>query len=61
MSAKMAALGFLKIEIFLSKGYDIIIFVTSPTKFYDMTAGILEMWSCDQNLTLREVIITSIL
>ena len=40
MSAKMAALGFLKIEIFLNKGYDIIIFVTSPTKFYDMAPSI---------------------
>ena len=41
MSTKIAVLGFLKIDIFSNKSYDIIIFVTSPTRFYHMTAGIV--------------------
>ena len=34
MSAKMAMLGLLKIKLFRNKGYDIILFMTSPTTFY---------------------------
>ena len=51
MSAKLAALGFLKIKVFWNKGYDVIIFVyTSPRKSYQMTQIILQIWSCGQSL-----------
>ena len=54
MSAKMVTLGFLKIQVFLNKGYDIIVFV------YDATNKILSCDSiyvvnviCDQNLVTQ--------
>ena len=65
MSAKMATLGFLKIKVFWNKCYDVI----NPV--YDITKKIL---FCDsdyianvvilskyQNISIREVIITSLL
>ena len=67
MSAKMATLGLLKIKVFWNKGYDVIISV------HDVTNKILSrdsnyiidvvMWpkfgNC--NISMRKVIITSIL
>ena len=67
MSAKMATLGLLKIKIFWSKGYDVII------SLYNVTNKILlresnyivdvVMWSkfSNSSISVREVIITSIL
>ena len=66
MSARMAALGLLKIKVFLNKGYYVIIFL------YDVTNKILSrdsnyivdvvMWSKfgNSDILMREVIITSI-
>ena len=50
MSAKLTTPGLLKIKIFQNKGYDIILTMTSTTKFYDMTHIILQIWSCAQSL-----------
>ena len=66
MSTRMAALGLLKIKVFLNKGYYVIIFL------YDVTNKILSrdsnyivdvvMWSKfgNSDILMREVIITSI-
>ena len=66
MSARMAALGLLKIKVFLNKGYYVIIFL------YDVTNKILShdsnyivdvvMWSKfgNSDILMREIIITSI-
>ena len=35
---------------FQNKGYDVIMSMTSPTKFYHVTQIILLIWSCDQSL-----------
>ena len=37
MSAKLATVGLLKIKVFRDRGYDVIIFMTSLTKFYRVT------------------------
>ena len=67
MSAKMATLGLLKIKVFWNKGYDVIISV------HDVTNKILSrdsnyiidvvMWPKfgNSSISMREVIITSIL
>ena len=67
MSAKMATPGLLKIKVFWNKGYDVIIYV------YDVTRKILSgdsdyivdvvMWPkfSNSSISIREVIITSIL
>ena len=67
MSAKMATLGLLKIKVFWNKGYDVIISV------HDVTNKILSrdsnyiidvvMWPKfgNSSISIREVIITSIL
>ena len=67
MSAKMAALGLLKVKVFWNKGYDVIISV------HDVTNKILSrdsnyiidvvMWPKfgNSSISMREVIITSIL
>ena len=67
MSARMAALGLLKIKVFLNKGYYVIIFL------YDVTNKILSHDSNyivdvvmrpkfgNSNISMREVIIISIL
>ena len=66
MSTRMAALGLLKIKVFLNKGYYVIIFL------YDVTNKILSrdsnyiadvvMWSKfgNSDILMREIIITSI-
>ena len=66
MSAKIITLGFLKIKVFWSKGYDVI------TSFHDITNRILSrdsnyvvdvvMWPKfgNSSISIREVIITSI-
>ena len=66
MSAKLATLGLLKIELFWNKGYDVIILV------HDITKKILErdsnyivdvvMWSKfgNSSISMREFIITTI-
>ena len=41
MSAKLATLGLLKIKIFWNKGCDVIMPMTSQTKFYQVTQIIL--------------------
>ena len=48
MSEKMATLGLLKIKVFWSKGYDIII--SDQAELYHVTQIILWMWSFDQSL-----------
>ena len=67
MSAKLATLGLPKIKVFWNKGYDVI------TSVYDVTNKILSrdsnqivdavMWPKfgNSNISVREVIITSIL
>ena len=67
MSAKLATLGLFKIKVFWSKGYDVIVFV------HDVTNKVLSsesnyivdmaMWPKfgNSNISMREVIITSIL
>ena len=67
MSAKLATPGFLKIKVFWNKGYDVIISV------HDFTNNILSrdsnyivdvvMWPKfgNSSISIREVIITSIL
>ena len=67
MSAKLATLGLLKIKVFWNKGYDVIISV------HDVTNKILSrdsnyivdvvMWPKfgNSSISMREVIITSIL
>ena len=67
ISSKMVTLGLLKIKVFWSKGYDVII------SFHDITNGILSsdsnyiadvvMWPKfgNSSISIREVIITSIL
>ena len=67
MSANLATLRFLKINVFWNKGYDIIIFVhdvTSRTlsRNKNYIVGVA-MWLKfgNSSISLREVIITSIL
>ena len=67
MSSKMATLGLLKIKVFWNKSYDVII------SFHDFTNKILSgdsnyivdvaMWTKfgNSSISMREVIITSIL
>ena len=64
MSAKLATLGLLKIKVFWNKGYDVIISV------HDVTNKILSRDSnyivdvvmfSNSSISMREVIITSIL
>ena len=69
MSAKLAALDLLKINIFSNKIYDVIISfhdITEKIKFYHVTQMILYMWSCEtifgnSSISMRKVIKTSIL
>ena len=55
-SAKLDALGLLKLKIFWNKGYGVITSVHDVTKFYYVTQIILEMWSCDQSLITPSVL-----
>ena len=63
MSAKMTTLDLLKIKVFWSKGYDVIIFV------YDILSGdsnyIINLVMCPKfgtsSTSMKEIIITSIL
>ena len=51
ISAKLATLGFLEINLFGNKGNDVIILImTSTIEFHLVTQIILSMWSCDQRL-----------
>ena len=67
MSAKMATLGLLKLKVFWSKGYDVIIFVydiISKNLPYDSNYIVdVVMWPKFGNYrtSMREVVITSIL
>ena len=50
MSAKWAALGFLKIKVFWIEGYDVIISVHDVTnKILSRDSIIFQMQLCDQN------------
>ena len=64
MSAKLAALGLLKIKIFWNKGYDVIIYVYDVTKILSLELNyILEvvMWPKFDNssISMTETIMTS--
>ena len=67
MSAKLATLGLLKINLFWNKGYDVIIFLPVLTKnfFSSDSTYIVDVvkWPKfgDSRISLRKVIITSIL
>ena len=69
MPAKLATPGLLEIMVFRNKGYDVIIYIDCVTKkIYHTIQIILQMRSCDQshlkgnsNISMREVITTSIL
>ena len=65
MSAKMTTLGLLKIKVFWNKCYDVINPVYDITKkilFYDSDYIVnVVMLSKYQSISIREVIITSIL
>ena len=67
MSAKMATPGLLKIKVFWNKGYDVIIYVhdvTNKILSRDSNYGVnVVMWSKfgDSSISVREVVITSIL
>ena len=67
MSAKMATPGFLKIAVFWNKGYGVIIYVHDVTnKFLSSDSNYavdLVIWPKfgDSNISMREVIIISIL
>ena len=51
MSAKVATPDLLKIKVFWSKGYNVIISgMRSPMKFYDVTQIISKTWYGDQIL-----------
>ena len=51
MSAKLATLGLLKIKVFRSKGYDVVIFHHEVTnKILSCDKFMLQMWSCYQSL-----------
>ena len=65
MSAKMATLGLLKIKVFWNKCYDVInpdYDITKKILFYDSDYIVnVVMLSKYQSISIREVIITSIL
>ena len=67
MSAKLATLGFLKLKVFWNKGYDVIISIHGSTNKILLRDSnyILDvvMWPKFRNssISMREVIITSIL
>ena len=67
MSAKAVTLGLLEIKVFLNKGYDVIILLYDVTSkissFNSNYIIIVAMWPKfgNSSISLREVIITSIL
>ena len=66
MSTRMAALGLLKIKVFLNKGYYVIIFLSDVTnKILSRDSNYIVdvvMWSKfgNSDILMREIIITSI-
>ena len=61
ISVKLATLGLLKIKVFGHNGFNIILSMTSPTKFYHLNQIRMQMWSCDQSLVTLTFLLEKLL